>query len=89
MRKKRKLDDAYRFPGYRPFPIVEGQFGDPKARIIRLQRQGKKHTAALVGDLIGHSMIAGRAGFGTSHVGIPASIWRWRFGVCSVAVVVR
>jgi hypothetical protein len=42
MRKPRRLDDAYRFPGFRPEPTVRGIFGDPKARILRLQRRGKK-----------------------------------------------
>ena len=42
MRKPRRLDDAYRFPGFRPEATVRGIFGDPKARILRLLRRGKK-----------------------------------------------
>jgi hypothetical protein len=42
MRKPRRLDDAFRFPGFRPEATVRGIFGDPKARILRLLRRGKK-----------------------------------------------
>src|SRR5271157_3354335 len=41
MRKPRRLDDAFRFPGFRPEATVRGIFGDPKARILRLLRRGK------------------------------------------------
>lgn len=30
-----------RFPRFRPAPTVVGLFGDPRARVIRLQRRGK------------------------------------------------
>ena len=36
MQKHRRLEDAYRFIGFRPEPRVRGIFGDPKARIVRL-----------------------------------------------------
>ncbi len=42
MRKPRRLDDTFRFPGFRPEATVRGIFGDPKARIVRLLRRGKK-----------------------------------------------
>jgi hypothetical protein len=35
--RPRRLWDAYRFPGFRPSPIVTGVFGDPHARILRLK----------------------------------------------------
>jgi hypothetical protein len=41
MRKQRRLEDAYRFIGFRPDPKVRGIFGDPKARIVQLLRRGK------------------------------------------------
>ncbi|MEP6934733.1 MAG: hypothetical protein ABI988_12460, partial [Nitrospirota bacterium] len=44
----RHLGDTYRFPGFRPTPTVQGLFGDPKARIVRLQRRGKNRPAAPV-----------------------------------------
>src|SRR5208337_5229462 len=49
MRKPRRLDDAFRFPGFRPEATVRGIFGDPKARILRLLRRGKKRPAGRVG----------------------------------------
>ena len=42
MRKQRRLEDAYRFIGFRPEHTVRGIFGDPMARIVRLLRRGKK-----------------------------------------------
>jgi hypothetical protein len=45
----RRLWDAYRFPSFRPDPVVVGVFGDPMARIIRLHRREKKRAAARAG----------------------------------------
>ena len=42
MARYRRLWDTYRFPGFRPQHTVSGIFGDPKARVIRLVRRGKK-----------------------------------------------
>jgi len=42
MKKQRDLLDEYRFPGFRPRPNIQGIFGDPKARVIRLERIQKK-----------------------------------------------
>src|SRR3989304_1323904 len=41
IRKHRRLHDAYRFPGFRPHATVRGIFGDPKARILRMERREK------------------------------------------------
>jgi len=49
MGKKRQLLDEYRFPGYRPQARIKGEFGDPKARIIRLERTQKKRFVDVVG----------------------------------------
>ena len=40
-KRKRRLWDAYSFPGFRPEGTVRGIFGDVKARIIRLRRRSK------------------------------------------------
>lgn len=45
--RKRRLQDAYAFPGFRPEGPVRGVFGDPKARIIKLNRRSKKRCVAL------------------------------------------
>jgi len=47
-KRKRRLWDAYAFPGFRPEGTVRGIFGDPKARIIRLRRRSKKRDAVVV-----------------------------------------
>lgn len=87
MRKKKSLTDTYRFPGFRPDPQVRGCFGDPKARILRLVRWGKKRSAARAGDHIGRFTIARRVTFGICHVEILASSWPWSFGAFSAHAV--
>jgi hypothetical protein len=47
--KRHHLADAYRFNGFRPqVSNGRGVFGEPKARILPLQRRSKKH---LVGNV--------------------------------------
>ena len=46
-KRRRRLWDAYCFPGFRSEPTVCGVFGDPKARVIRLKRRSKKRRAAV------------------------------------------
>src|SRR6516225_10166895 len=36
--RRRRLWDAYCFPGFRPQPTVHGVFGDPKARVAALKK---------------------------------------------------
>ena len=50
-RRRRRLWDAYAFPGFRPERTVRGIFGDPKARIVRLKRRSKKSAAPTCGAL--------------------------------------
>jgi hypothetical protein len=38
---------AYAFPGFRPEGTVRGIFGDPKARIIKLNRRSKNAVRRL------------------------------------------
>jgi len=65
MRKHRRLWDAYRFPGFLPQHRVSGIFGDPQARVIGLNRRGKKQLVeAAVGSII-LSTIGRSAEFGT------------------------
>src|SRR2546428_13040167 len=44
-KRRRRLWDTYWFPGFRPQPTVHGIFGDPKARVITLNRRSKKRAA--------------------------------------------
>src|SRR5580700_8667003 len=46
-KRSRRLWDSYGFPGFRPEQTVCGVFGDPKARVIRLNRRSKKRLAAV------------------------------------------
>ena len=75
MRKQRRLWDTYRFPGFRPRATVQGVFGDPKARVVRLDRRGKKRfaAAAVISSAVG--TIASEDGFATWRVEIIESIW--------------
>jgi hypothetical protein len=38
LRKRRRLQDAYRFPGLQPL-APRGVFGDPQVRIVQLMRR--------------------------------------------------
>ena len=49
--KRRRLADAYTFPGFRPLQRVQGMFGDPRARLITLVRRGKKTICGSCGTV--------------------------------------
>jgi hypothetical protein len=78
MAKNRKLWDTYRFPSFRPEPIIAGIFGDPKARVIRLIRKGKKQFVEPAGRFMRPFTTERPAEFETSLAAIPASTWRWK-----------
>jgi hypothetical protein len=80
MGKNRRLLDEYQFPGFRPKAGMQGVFGDPRARVIRLERTQKKQSAAVVARHIGAITTKRFAGYGTYPAGTHESIWRWRFG---------
>ena len=44
--RRRRLTDAYSFPGFRPQLTVRGVFGDPKMRVVTLTRQSKNPPVA-------------------------------------------
>src|ERR1700723_2635557 len=44
--EKKRLEDAYRFPGFRPSRWVRGVFGDSQVRIMVLEREQKKRLLA-------------------------------------------
>lgn len=80
MGKKRRLLDEYRFPGFSPKADIKGIFGDPKARVIRLERTQKKQYAAVVARHTGAITTRRYAGYGIYPVGMHGYIWRWKFG---------
>ena len=78
MARYRRLWDTYRFPGFRPLHTVRGIFGDPKARVIRLVRRGKKLLVECVVFPIARSTTGRFDEFGICPAGMCAFIWRWR-----------
>jgi hypothetical protein len=79
MEKKRSLLDEYRFPGFRPKHIIKGIFGDPKARIIELERRQKKRRAAAAGLYIAAITTRRFVVSATFLARIHAFFWRWRY----------
>lgn len=79
MVKKRGLLDAYRFPGFRPRATIKGIFGDPKARVIRLERRQKKRHAAFAAHLTGVFTTGRRAAFGICRAARCGFTWKWRY----------
>jgi hypothetical protein len=80
MGKKRRLLDEYQFPGFRPRSEIQGIFGDPRARIIRLERTQKKLHVVAAASFIEVITTRQHDGYGTCPVGIPGYIWKWKFG---------
>ncbi|MBM4307130.1 MAG: hypothetical protein FJ123_10375 [Deltaproteobacteria bacterium] len=76
MGKQRRLLDEYRFPGYRPRAEIRGVFGDPRARVIPLERTGKKRYAVVAERSIGVITTRRYVGYGICPVGTLGSIWR-------------
>jgi hypothetical protein len=79
MKTFKSLYDAYRFPGFIPRGMLKGLFVDPRARIIRLQRRGKKQSVEPVERSPALSTTEEQGWFGTSHVGTCGFIWKWKF----------
>ena len=80
MRKRRSLLDEYRFPGFRPKAAVKGIFGDPKARVIRLERTQKKRYAVHAAKHIEVITTRQRGVYGICPAGMPGYIWKWKCG---------
>jgi len=78
MTKIRRLLDEYQFPGFRPRATIKGIFGDPKARVIQLERRQKKLNAGVVELFVKVFTIARFAGSKIYHVGKQEFIWMWR-----------
>jgi hypothetical protein len=79
MQKPLRLPDAYRFPGFRPEPIVRGFFGDPKARIVSLRRRQKKRPVAPVANPFEAVTTESRGKRAICPAATPASTWSSRF----------
>ena len=86
--KKKRLEDAYRFPGFRPSRWVCGVFGDPQVRIMVLEREQKKLLAAFAVKSTGHFTIARDGPYEIFLAEIRAFISMWSSGEWRAAVVV-
>jgi hypothetical protein len=73
--RKRRLWDAYRFPGFTPSATVRGIFGDPQTRVITLTRRSKKRDAGRVACCITRGTIAIPTEREISRVGRTGSTW--------------
>ena len=80
MGKTRRLLDEYHFPGFRPRSKIQGIFGDPRARVIKLDRRQKKVRVAVAGLCMGVTTTRPYDKYEICPVGMPESIWKWRFG---------
>ena len=80
MKKQRRLLDEYRFPGFRPRAKIRGLFGDPKARIIRLDRTQKKRFVDVAEPCIEVITIKASDGYEICPAEIPGFIWKWMSG---------
>jgi hypothetical protein len=76
--KRRRLADAYTFPGFRPLPRVQGLFGEPGARLVTLVRREKKRSAVPVARRIAAGTTAGDGGYGICPARITAFTSTWR-----------
>ena len=56
MKETRTLRELFSFPGFYAKQQLQGVFGDPKARIVELQRQKKERYAPDVGRVIAYIM---------------------------------
>ena len=86
-RRPRLLLDEYRFPGFRPLPVVRGIFGDPGARVVSFSRREKKQPAAAVVRSNALGTTGGPGGYGTSPAATSGSISTWRSGESSAGGV--
>jgi len=89
MRKRQTLSELYHFPGFRPKKTVCGIFGDSNARVIKLDRRGKKLFAASAVQHIGPLVIVEPVLSATYPVVTPESTSNWRFDASSVAGVAK
>jgi hypothetical protein len=89
MQKKKTLYDSYQFPGFTPQHSVIGIFSDPRARVIKLNRQGKKQHAVFAARSTALFTTIRYAGSAIFPVATRASIWNCQYGASCAGVVAR
>ena len=83
---KRRLSEAYRFPGFHTMLTVTGIFGDPKARLVQLIRRSNKRYAAAAERRKSADMIIRPGRCAIFRAESPVSIWRPMFAVWPAGV---
>lgn len=86
---KRNLLDEYLHPGCRPKAEIRGVFGDPFARIIRLERTQKKQFAEYAARATAAITTRSSGGCETYRVGTHESTCKWMCDGFSVAGAAR
>jgi hypothetical protein len=89
MQKNKRLTDAYHFPQFKPHQSVCGIFGDPKARVIKFIRRGKKLFAVSAVKRIDRFMTARSDWFVTYPTATIAFIWNSKSGASSAGGAAR
>jgi hypothetical protein len=89
MQKRQRLVDLYAFPGFRPRAGVLGVFGDPSARLVFLERRGKKPGVGYVAGARVESTNGSFDGYEIFRQEQRAFIWNWRSGGFFVAAAGR
>ena len=75
----RRLLDVYQFPGFRPKAKIKGVLGDPKARVIQLERRQKNGVRAVAALGTGVTTTARRGLSGIFPAGMCGYIWKWQY----------
>jgi len=87
--RKRRLRDAYRFPGFRPVDDLRGVFGDPYARVIMLVRRSKKRRAGHADDSDPAGTIERSGGLEILGPAICGYTWSSRYGASDAISAAR
>jgi len=88
-KRKRRLTDAYVFPGFRPQPTVRGVFGDPRACVITLVRRSKKQSAAVVAVFTADGTTGARARRAICPAATGACTWSSKSGAFSARAAAK
>jgi hypothetical protein len=88
-RKRKRLLDAYRFPGFRPLDELHGIFGDPRARVIPLVRRSKKPSAGIAVERMQVGTTGARGERETCPAATRGSTWSSKCVGCAVAATAK
>jgi len=85
MQKTRRLQDEYRFPGFRPQSAIKGIFGDSHARVVVLKRRKKKQFVRVAERFTEVSTTSGYERSGIFLAAGSECFWSSRCGVWTAA----